>query len=45
MRLRLDDPSSTNWVGSLPQGQAAQYFASYNSSAVLDLVSQAVVTE
>jgi CubicO group peptidase (beta-lactamase class C family) len=45
MRLRLEDPSSTNWVGSLPQGQAAQYFASYNSSAVLDLVSQSVLLE
>jgi CubicO group peptidase (beta-lactamase class C family) len=42
MRLKSGDPGNSNWVGSLPQAMAADYFAAYNEREILTLVSQSV---
>lgn len=45
MRLRSGDPDRSNWIGSLPQAMAADYYASYNEIDILTLVSQSVATQ
>ena len=42
MRLKSGDVDNSNWVGSLPQGMAAKYYANYNVNQVLGLVSQSL---
>jgi len=45
MRLKSGDPNNSNWVGSLPQAMASQYYANYNVNEVLGLVSQSVAAQ
>ncbi len=45
MRLKSGDPNNSNWVGSLPQAMASQYYANYNVNEVLGRVSQSVVPQ